>query len=120
MDAVYLPLHLPSDTVFKYVGFGQPRVGNQAFADYVDANVSDKTRITNKKDPVPILPGRLLGFHHASGEVHIYSNTDAWNSCPGQDNTNSVCTIGDVPNIFVSDIDDHSGPYNGVTIECSA
>ena len=33
------------------------QVGNQAFADYLDANIH-LTHINNKKDVVPILPGR--------------------------------------------------------------
>ena len=57
IDAVYLPLHLPSSTTFKYVGYALPRVGNPAFANYLDAHFPDLTYITNKEDPVPILPG---------------------------------------------------------------
>ena len=83
LDSVYLPLHLPTSTVFKTVGFGMPRVGNQAFADYVDAHVSDLTHVNNRRDPVPIVPGRGLGFHHPKGEVHI-QGFGAWLSCPGE------------------------------------
>lgn len=95
-----------------------PRVGNQEFADYVDAKVTDLTHINNLKDPVPILPGRGLGFHHPSGEVHIQDST-TWNACPGQDNTGAGCTIADVPNILVSDVDDHDGPYDNVLMGCT-
>ncbi|TDL25796.1 lipase [Rickenella mellea] len=118
LDTVYLPLHLPAGTTFKTVGYGMPRVGNQAFADYVDAHATQLTHITNKHDPVPILPGRGLGFHHPSGEVHIDEQTSLWEACPGQDNTSDLCTVGDVPNIFVSSLGDHTGPYDGVTIGC--
>ncbi|KAF5379498.1 hypothetical protein D9615_006485 [Tricholomella constricta] len=55
LDGVYLPLNLPGVN-FRTIGYGMPRVGNQAFAGYVDANVP-LTRITNKNDVVPILPG---------------------------------------------------------------
>lgn len=136
LDAVYLPLHLPSTTTFKTYGYGMPRVcyypsstvyyvlhvslqvGNQAFADFVDSATSKVhvTHVNHEKDPVPILPGRGLGFHHPSGEVHIESN--AWYSCPGQDNTNTLCEVGDVPNIFVADVSDHNGPYGAVTMGC--
>ena len=58
-------------------------MGNQEFADYVDAHVTSLTHVNNKKDPVPILPGRFLGFVHPSGEVHI-DNSNYWVSCPGQ------------------------------------
>ncbi|KIY63329.1 lipase [Cylindrobasidium torrendii FP15055 ss-10] len=118
LDAAYLPLHLPNAN-FRYIGFALPRVGNQEWADYLDSNVKgDLVHITNKDDLVPILPGRGLGYHHPSGEVHI-TDANVWNSCPGQDSTADGCTIEDVPNIFAGDLDDHRGPYNGVTISSS-
>lgn len=82
LDAVFLPLHLPTGTKFTTITYGMPRVGNQAFADYVDAHVTNLSHINNKKDPVPILPGEFLGFHHPSGEIHIQSD-GSWDSCPG-------------------------------------
>ncbi len=140
LDAVYLPLHIPNITT-RFVGYGLPRVGNMHFADYVDAQTSiSVTHINNKKDIVPILPGRFLGFRHPSGEVHI-DEAGAWLACPGrcrcgpplcatvdevltscagQDNTNAKCTIGDVRNIFVGNGTDHDGPYDGIEMGCSA
>ncbi|KAI0825734.1 lipase [Irpex lacteus] len=115
IDSVYLPLHLPGVN-FKSVLYGLPRVGNQDFADYVDAHLHI-TRINNKKDPVPIVPGRFLGFHHPSGEVHI-SESGAWESCPGQDNTSDLCIVGDVPNIFDASETDHDGPYDTIEMGC--
>jgi len=112
IDAVYLKVQIPSATVSHY-GYGLPRVGNQAFADYVDAHLNSFTRITNLKDPVPIVPGRFLGFHHPSNEAHIDDGL-VWKNCPGQDNTDAQCSIGDTPNIFESDTSNHSGPYDGI------
>ena len=34
LDAVYLPLHLPTTTTFATTTYGMPRVGNIAFANY--------------------------------------------------------------------------------------
>ncbi|TFK39676.1 lipase [Crucibulum laeve] len=116
VTSVYLPLHLPAGTTFQTITYGEPRVGNQGFVDYVNARYQVK-RIVNKKDIVPILPGRFLGFAHVNGEIHI-GNDSSWVSCPGQDNTNSQCTIGYTPNILVGNPDDHSGPYDGVTMGC--
>ncbi|GJE91306.1 lipase family protein [Phanerochaete sordida] len=116
LDAVYLPLHIKGVS-FQTVLYGLPRVGNQAFADYVDAHVSAFTRINNKEDPIPIVPGRFLGFHHPSGEVHI-TDANVWEACPGQDNTSTLCIVGDVPNIFDGDESDHDGPYDGVEMGC--
>ncbi|KAF8167207.1 lipase class 3 family protein [Crassisporium funariophilum] len=115
LDGVYLPLHITGVT-FRTIGYGMPRVGNQAFANYVDAHLT-LTHINNKEDLVPILPGRFLGYVHPSGEVHIMDNNQ-WVSCPGQDNTSTECTVGDVPNIFDGATGDHDGPYDGVDMGC--
>jgi len=117
LDSVYLPLHIPGIHVTFY-GYGLPRVGNQAFANYVDSTIGSFTRITNLKDPVPIVPGRFLGYYHPSNEAHISENGD-WESCPGQDNPSTLCSVGDTPNIFESDENNHDGPYNGIDMGCS-
>ncbi|KZV71566.1 alpha/beta-hydrolase [Peniophora sp. CONT] len=112
LDSVFLTLNLGSSASIKFIGYGLPRVGNQDFANYLDANI-DVTHVNNKEDIVPILPGMFLGYHHPSGEVHIV-DSGAWDSCPGQDNESDQCSTGDVPTIFNGDEDDHDGPYNGV------
>lgn len=96
LDAVYLPLHI-SGVTFTTVVYGLPRVsavilvraqrcarilarlysfrpqvGNQAFADYVDAHVS-LTHINNEEDPVPILPGKLFSPVLAQNAVDIHT-----------------------------------------------
>ncbi|EJF64379.1 alpha/beta-hydrolase [Dichomitus squalens LYAD-421 SS1] len=118
LDAVFLPLHLPNGTVMRFVGYGTPRVGDQDFANYVDAQNLTVTHINNKDDPVPILPLILLGFHHPQGEVRIESN-GVWNTCPGQDNPSTECSTGSVNLIFNNEFD-HDGPYDGVTMGCSS
>ncbi|KAF8999366.1 lipase [Hymenopellis radicata] len=116
IGGVYLDLQLPSANV-SVVTYGMPRVGNQEFADYVDAHLS-VSHVNNKEDVVPILPGRSLGYHHCSGEKHIL-DSGAWVACPGkQDNTDSQCTTGDVKSLFEGDADDHDGPYDGVNMGC--
>ncbi|KAH9951087.1 Alpha/Beta hydrolase protein [Amylocystis lapponica] len=116
LDAVYLPLHV-SDVSFTYIGYGLPRVGNQAFADYVDGMGVSITHVNNEEDPIPIVPGRFLGYAHPSGEVHI-ADSGEWASCPGQDNTSTQCSTGDVPNIVDGTLSEHDGPYNGVHMGC--
>ncbi|KAF8258441.1 alpha/beta-hydrolase [Lactarius quietus] len=112
LDAVYLPLHLPAGTAVRMVGYGMPRVGNAAFADYVDASVVlALTHVNNREDPIPIVPGLSLGFVHPSGEVHI-QDSGTWVACPGQDNPSVMCIVGDVHNVFESNILDHLGPYD--------
>ncbi|KAN0132755.1 alpha/beta-hydrolase [Lactarius tabidus] len=117
IDGVYLRLQLPSATV-RVVGYGMPRVGNQDFANWVDSNLGGHvTHVNNEEDPIPIVPGMFLGFHHASGEVHI-TDSGTWENCSGQDNPSTLCVVGDVPNIFDGDLDNHDGPYAGITMGC--
>jgi predicted lipase len=92
LDGLFLKLHLPNLTV-KVVGYGMPRVGNQDFASLVDSKLGGLvTHINNKEDPIPIVPGRILGFHHVSGEVHI-QDSGAWDACPGACSLPISCTL---------------------------
>ncbi|KAK7012337.1 lipase [Favolaschia claudopus] len=115
LESVFLPLHLPEVT-FQTIVYGMPRVGNEAFADYASIG-NTVTHINNKEDFVPILPGRSLGFRHPTGEIHI-QDSGVWSFCPGQDNTNGLCTTGDVSNILEGREGDHDGPYDGVLMDC--
>ncbi|KAK0490188.1 lipase [Armillaria luteobubalina] len=114
LDRVYFDLQLPTVSL-SVISYGMPRVGNQAFAVYVGAHVSMSHVNNSRKDPVPILPGRFLGFHHSSGEKHI-TDSNALVASPGQDNDDNQCTVGEVRSILVGDPDDHSGPYDGIVI----
>ncbi|KAF8141365.1 Alpha/Beta hydrolase protein [Boletus edulis] len=116
LDSIYLPLRLPSGTTFQTIVHALPRVGNQAFADYVDANLH-LTHINNLKDPIPILFPTSFGYVHPTGEVHI-RETGEWAACPGQDNPSTECIVGDVPNVLMSNPLDHYGPYNGIEMFC--
>jgi len=49
--------------------FGDPRVGNQAFADYFDKNIQTSWRLVNQHDIVPHLPTLTMGFWHIATEV---------------------------------------------------
>ncbi|KAF8797570.1 lipase class 3 family protein [Phlegmacium glaucopus] len=115
LDGVYLSLHI-NGVSFRMIGYGMPRVGNQDFADYLDAHLN-LTHINNKKDFVPIIPGRFFGYRHPSGEVHIMEN-NKWASCPGQDNPSTECAVAGVPNTLEGSVSDHIGPYDGVMIVC--
>ncbi|KAJ7173675.1 Alpha/Beta hydrolase protein [Mycena filopes] len=119
LDSVYLPLHLPSSVKLNTVVYGLPRVGNPAFANYVDAHTS-LTRINNQKDLVPIIPGEQGVSNnslHPAGEVHIQASGE-WDSCQGQENESNLCSVGDTT-IWTASIANHEGPYEGVEISCS-
>ena len=71
--------------------------------------------MNNVDDPIPIVPGRSLGFQHPETELHIVSD-DTYEvvACPGNDDaTDAECTISSVPNVLESDILNHLGPYPG-------
>lgn len=117
LDALYMTLNLPSDIHVMSRTFGTPRVGNPAYADLIDSMVPDFTRMNNYLDPIPIVPGRFLGFQHPETEVHIVSDSSDDSdvvACPGNDDaTDAQCTIMMVPNVVDADILDHLGPYPG-------
>jgi Lipase (class 3) len=93
LDGLFLKLHLPPSVTVKVVGYGMPRVGNQDFANLVDNQLGGLvTHINNGEDPIPIVPGMILGFHHVSGEVHI-QGPGAWDACPGACILPISCTL---------------------------
>lgn len=110
-DALYLKKQLPGKTVRSIV-FGQPRTGNKAFANAVDANLPGFVHINNGRDPVPRLPPSI-DYQHASGEIWINpANTNTAVTCPGQENENCTRSV----NPFTYDVDDHTGTYFNVHI----
>lgn len=50
--------------------YGQPRVGNAAYAQAF-AGLSSEYRVVHYADIVPHLPPELLGFHHVPTEVRV-------------------------------------------------
>ncbi|KAJ7908195.1 alpha/beta-hydrolase [Mycena leptocephala] len=111
----------------EVTGYGMPRGGNQAWADFLDSKLG-LTFVTNQAcpyspsnyhnipdllspsqfDPVPIVPPKDFGFQHSSGEIHIVDDSQVnLVSCPGQDNVN--CATGN--NLLESNILNHLGPY---------
>ncbi|KAK1236058.1 hypothetical protein PQX77_000698 [Marasmius sp. AFHP31] len=117
LNTLYLRLQLDSSISVEMIGYGSPRVGNSAFADFAESQIK-MTRINNKRDIVPVLPPRLVGYTHAIGEIHIKED-NTWASCPGRENISPQCTFGTVPIIVVGDAGDHNGPYDGVQMGCS-
>ncbi|KAJ7156889.1 alpha/beta-hydrolase [Mycena crocata] len=88
-------------------GFGLPRGGNKAWADFLDNGVG-VTFVSNQNDPVPTVPPRFLGFQHTAGEIHIVDDTQQnFISCPGQDNEN--CATGN--SLLKVSVSNHKGPY---------
>ncbi|EIW78144.1 alpha beta-hydrolase [Coniophora puteana RWD-64-598 SS2] len=113
LESLYMTLNLPSSINVKGQTYGTPRVGNGDYASFFDGKVGDFIRINNKKDLIPIVPGRFLGFSHVQGETHITDDGTVY-ECPGDDDADDdQCTIKTVPNVFDGDITNHLGPYPG-------
>jgi len=56
--------------------FGEPRLGNQEYADYWKSRVNGTiNRFTHKRDPVPQLPPDWLGFHHHPTEIWLQDSS---------------------------------------------
>jgi hypothetical protein len=54
----------------KIVTFGQPRVGNNVFANYLNSKPVEKARVTTRGDIVTISPGLTLGYSHSQHIIH--------------------------------------------------
>ncbi|KAF8469382.1 Alpha/Beta hydrolase protein [Russula ochroleuca] len=122
LDTLFMTLNLPAGTTIRGVTFGTPRVGNVAWATFFDSQVFNFTRINNKRDPVPVIPGRVhgFGFRHPATEIHIQPDGKAV-ICP-DDGVDPQCSDKLVPDAFEGNKSDHNGPYNGILIgteECT-
>lgn len=96
---------------------GQPRVGNPAFADFVDQTYgpSRLNYVVNGQDFVPHVPPQLIGYRHFSGQVWINpANTTSWKYYPGQENVQGANTA--TPQL---NFDDHQGIYMHTQIGAS-
>lgn len=114
-----LDLHLQNmtssfKTVWMY-NYGQPRVGNPAYASFYQTVVSGANfRVINKRDPVPHLPpqdifGRI--YQHVPVEVWYHGNPAYYEICVGGEDPN--CSDG------VRDWDPFDHPtYMGVEMSC--
>ncbi|CAA0814274.1 alpha/beta-Hydrolases superfamily protein [Striga hermonthica] len=75
--ALDLRLSLREQNV-QVMTFGQPRIGNAAFASYFNQIVPDSIRVTNGHDIVPHLPPYYYYFpqktyHHFAREIWLYN-----------------------------------------------
>eukprot|EP01083_Nonionella_stella_P123439 371936_1 len=68
--------------------FGQPRVGNQAFAKYYNAKIPLHYRVTHSRDPVPHLPSGWMAtqskYWHVATEIFYKTNSNgSYVTCDG-------------------------------------
>ncbi|TDZ39974.1 Mono- and diacylglycerol lipase [Colletotrichum spinosum] len=55
--------------------YGSPRVGNDAFVNFVTKQAGGEYRVTHIDDPVPRLPPIFLGYRHTSPEYWLSTGT---------------------------------------------
>mmetsp|Transcript_12506 Transcript_12506/g.43765 ORF Transcript_12506/g.43765 Transcript_12506/m.43765 type:complete len:278 (-) Transcript_12506:96-929(-) len=65
------------------VTFGQPRIGNKAFADAYRKLVPQHQRVVHHKDIIPHLPLESMGFWHTSTEIWSNEQATAYVVCDG-------------------------------------
>ncbi|KAL1521100.1 hypothetical protein AB1Y20_022654 [Prymnesium parvum] len=63
--------------------YGQPRLGNAAFAAFFEQRIRMSWRMTHWRDPVPHLPFESMGFLHSATEVFYNSDSSAYVVCDG-------------------------------------
>ena len=56
--------------------FGSPRIGDETTAVFLTSQSSKSFRITASNDPVPRIPGVILGYKHMSPEYWMKKNID--------------------------------------------
>lgn len=72
--------------VDQLCNFGQPRVGNQQFADYLAAELPDTFRVIHYADLVPQLPPvELLGYRHGGAEIWYTEDMQRYQVCTAED-----------------------------------
>lgn len=77
MERIDFPSNFEIDpSSYSFFGYAEPRVGNQAYADYWNNQKIQVTRIVNKADIVPHLPTSSMGFVHHGTELWITPNNE--------------------------------------------
>jgi hypothetical protein len=99
------------------INFGQPRVGDQAYSDFVKTKLSESWRVVHNRDPVPHMPmsGPVLSFWQTCTEVYE-DKTGSLKTC---DQTCEDPTCGDQWAVWQYNSDDHC-TYLGKYICCTA
>jgi pimeloyl-ACP methyl ester carboxylesterase len=111
--------------------FGEPRVGNQALMDYMDARfetvaISSTTtlsprkagkyrRVTHVDDPVPLLPLSEWGYRMHSGEIYISKaalspNIEDLELCEGDEDPKCIASADSKP---PTEAETEDGKYKG-------
>lgn len=97
-----LDIHRTYGKAIKLYTFGEPRVGNAAFAAYVAAQIPDTFRVIHYADMVPHLPPAASNYKHTNFEVWYQEDMKSYKVCNAED---SSCSNSVVPKLSTSDHD---------------
>ncbi|KAJ9060191.1 hypothetical protein DSO57_1033499 [Entomophthora muscae] len=87
-------LNIPWSSI-KLVTFGQPRVGNEAFANWMNRQASTHLRVVNNRDKVPHVPPYTMGYAHHHREIFLVGKTIK--SCTSLELEDATCSNSRVP-----------------------
>jgi hypothetical protein len=87
--AVSYRRQFPKATVSLYT-YGQPRVGNSHYADYLDQQLPANFRVVHQKDIVPHKPTYFIGYRHSGTEIWYKDGMAGdYSVCKGESNFGS-------------------------------
>ena len=61
--------------------FGQPRVGNAAFAKWFETQIPQTYRLVHNADIVPHVPPSNFGFQHSSTQYWYAADMQTYKTC---------------------------------------
>lgn len=94
--------------------FGEPRVGNAAFATLITKTIVNATRMTNHNDIVVHIPPEAMNFRHHPLELWIHTTSSSPNTIKECDTSGEDPTCAD--SVLGDSIGDHLH-YLGVPLE---
>ena len=91
-------------------------VGNANFATFVTDQTSNSNyRVTHTNDPVPKLPGYLLGFRHISPEYWITSGNNVPVTAANVQISQGIEDMSGDAAVFSNDVDAHRWYFNAIS-----
>lgn len=72
--------------------YGQPRVGNTNFANFVRSKLNELWRVVHARDIVPHLPPADFGYHHAPTEIWNNASNSSCVQCSSTNGEDPKCS----------------------------
>ncbi|KAJ9070553.1 hypothetical protein DSO57_1006893 [Entomophthora muscae] len=88
-------------SAISLITYGEPRIGNPAFASWYNAHNPAHLRIVNNRDMVPHLPTNSMGYLHRKREGFLKNR--AMHSCDSAEMEDASCSLSSIPFLSVTD-----------------